>query len=253
MITKPIVSIITPAYNAACFISEAICSVQAQDFYEWEMLIVDDCSPDDTVTLVETFVARDPRVKLLRQAENSGPAFARQRALEVARGRFIAFLDSDDYWLPIKLSLQLAFMHKMDTAISYTRYRRISTDGSRVGHLIAVPKQLEYRQLLKNTSIATSTVIVDREKTGFFTMMTKTYYDDYTLWLELLKRGFKANGLQEDLMRYRVVGKSVSRNKVHSAYRVWRIYRDVEKLGLIESSWCFAHYAFHAWVKYLMF
>ena len=246
-----LVSIITPAYKAAAYVGEAIRSVQAQDFRDWEMLVVDDGSPDNTADVVAGFAAADPRVKLIRQA-NSGPAMARQRALDKAKGRYIAFLDSDDCWLPGKVTRQLTFMRERGAAMSYTRFRRISDDGGRVGHLVAVPERLDYRQLLKNTGIATSTVIVDREMTGPFAM-TRTYYDDYALWLCLLKRGFVAHGLQEDLMRYRVVSKSVSRHKMNSAKWVWRTYREVEGLALPYATWCFLNYAWRAYRKYAIF
>ena len=246
-----LISIITPAYKAEPFIAEAIRSVQAQDHQNWEMLIVDDGSPDNTADMVAGFAEADPRVGLIRQ-KNSGPAMARQRALEAAKGRYVAFLDADDYWLPGKLSRQLAFMREHEAAVSFTRFRRISFDGRKQGHLIAIPKRLSYRQLLRNTAIATSTAMVDRELTGPFSMK-KTYYDDYALWLDLLKRGFVARGLQEDLMRYRVVGKSVSRNKGKSARMVWSTYREVEGLGAVHAGWCFANYAVRAFLKYRYF
>lgn len=245
------ISIITPAYKAEPFIAEAIRSVQAQDHLDWEMLIVDDGSPDNTADVVAGFAEADSRIRLIRQ-KNSGPAMARQRALEAAQGRYIAFLDADDYWLPGKLSRQLAFMREHGAAVSFTRFRRISSDGRKQGRLIAIPERLSYRQLLGNTAIATSTAMVDRELTGPFSMK-KTYYDDFALWLDLLKRGFVAHGLQEDLMRYRVVGKSVSRNKGKSAKMVWRTYREVERLGAVYAGWCFANYAVRAFLKYRYF
>ncbi len=242
------VSIITPAYMAAAFVGEAIRSVQAQDMTDWEMLIVDDGSPDNTAAVVVGYAAADSRVKLIRQP-NSGPALARQAALHAASGRYIAFLDSDDYWLPGKLARQLDFMTRQQAAVSFTRFRRINHDGSRSGHLIAIPDRLDYRGLLCNTAMATSSVIVDRQLSGPF-VMTNTYYDDYVLWLDLLKRGHIAHGLGEDLMRYRVVSQSVSRNKGKSARMVWRIYRDVEQMSRLRAAWCFAHYAINAWRKY---
>lgn len=249
--SDPLISIITPAYKAEAFIAEAIRSVQAQDYQNWEMLIVDDGSPDNTADVIAGYAEADSRVRLIRQ-KNSGPAMARQRALEAAQGRYVAFLDADDYWLPGKLSRQLTFMREYEAAVSFTRFRRISFDGRKQGHLIAVPKRLSYRQLLRNTAIATSTAMVDRELTGPFSMK-KTYYDDYALWLDLLKRGFVARGLQEDLMRYRVVGKSVSRNKGKSARMVWSTYREVEGLGAVHAGWCFANYAVRAFLKYRYF
>ncbi len=246
-----LVSIITPAYKALAFVGEAIRSVQAQDFADWEMLVVDDGSPDGTAAEVDRYAAADPRVKLIRQP-NAGPAMARQAALDVATGRYVAFLDSDDYWLPGKLGRQLEFMAARDAAVSFTRFRRINQDGSQLGHLISIPDWLDYRGLLCNTALATSTVIVDRERTGPF-RMTNTYYDDYALWLNLLKRGHVAHGLQEDLMRYRVLSQSVSRNKGKSARMVWRTYRETERLSPPVAAWCFAHYALNAWRKYRNF
>lgn len=252
MSVSPLVSIVTPAYNAARHIWDTIASVQVQTLEDWEMIVVDDCSKDDTVSIVRGFADRDPRVHLIEQEKNGGPAAARQRALDAARARYIAFLDSDDVWLPRKLEEQLAFMHETGAALTFTSFRRISEDGSSTGRLIGVPHRLGYRGLLKNTALATSTVIVDRAKTGPLSM-TRTYYDDYALWLSILRGGHVAHGLRQDLMRYRVVTRSVSRNKGRSAYWVWRLYRDVEKLGLFRASWCFLNYAVHASIKYQRF
>lgn len=252
MSDKPLVSIVTPAYRAERFVAQTIASVRAQTAHDWEMIIIDDCSPDDTCERVVQAAADDPRIKLLRQAKNGGPALARQRGLQEAKGRYIAFLDSDDYWMPNKLSHQLAFMVKRDAPLSFTQFRRINVDDTRLGRLISIPEKLDYHELLKNTAIATSTVIVDRWLTGNF-RMTCTYYDDYALWLNLLKKGFVAYGLREDLVRYRVAGKSVSRNKWRSAYWVWRTYRDIERLGITSASWCFAHYALNSMLKYSRF
>ena len=247
-----LVSIVTPAYNATRFVTQTIESVLSQTYADWELLIVDDCSTDDTAGVVGRYAARDFRVRLLRHERNGGPAQARETALQASGGRYIAFLDSDDLWLPQKLEHQIAFMQRAQAALSFSQFRRIGAEGHTVGRLIDVPRRLTYRDLLKNTAIATSTVIIDREQTGPF-QMTRTYYDDYALWLQILRRGFVAYGLREDLMRYRVVGKSVSRNKLRSAAMVWQLYRDVEKLGVLQSAWCFSHYAARAAFKYRSF
>lgn len=247
-----LVSIITPAYNASHFVTATIESVLAQTYRDWEMLIVDDCSKDDTVQVIERHAAADSRVKLIRHQKNAGPAQARETAIDAAAGRFIAFLDADDLWLPAKLERQLAFMREQDAAFSFTEFRRIEADGHTVGRLIPVPDRLNYRQLLKNTAIATSTALLDRAKTGPF-RMTRTYYDDYALWLEITRRGFAAHGMHDDLMRYRVLGASVSRNKTRSARMVWRLYRDIEHLPVPHAAWCFAHYAARAYRKYREF
>ncbi len=247
-----LVSIVTPAYKAARFVRATIESVIAQDYPKWEMLIVDDRSPDETADIVSSYSKADPRVKLIRQVENGGAAAARNAALDVARGRYVAFLDSDDVWMPGKLSCQLSFMRDVGAGLSFTSFRRITQDGRRTGRLIPVPTSLNYNSLLKNTAIVTSTVVLDRVATGGI-RMTKTYYDDFVLWLELLKRGVIARGLPIDLLRYRVVEKSISRDKANSARQVWRTYREIENLGVLPAAWCFIHYAGRAWLKYRKF
>ncbi len=247
-----LISIITPAYNAAPYINETIQSVISQTYQNWELLIADDCSPDETREVVKRWCDLDGRINLICQNKNGGPAAARNAALEKAKGRWVAFLDSDDIWMPRKLELQLKFHTKKKAKISYTECRRISEDGNKVGHLIKVPSKLNYFQLLKNTAIVTSTVLIDREKTGQF-IMRNTYYDDFVCWLELLKSGGQAVGLHQDLLRYRVVGGSVSRNKSRSAKEVWNTYRKVECLNLIFSTWCFFNYAIRGWLKYRRF
>ncbi|BDI59757.1 glycosyltransferase family 2 protein [Qipengyuania nanhaisediminis] len=251
--TDALVSIITPAYKAAGVIGDTIASVQAQTHGDWEMLIAEDCGPDDTRAIVRTLARDDARIRLIEPAENGGPAAARNHALAAARGRWIAFLDSDDLWLPDKLERQLAFHRAHQRAVlSFTGFRRISADGTRTGTYIGVPAQLSYRQLLGNTAIATSTVLVDRALSGRFAMRD-TYYDDFACWLALLKPGGIAVGLDEDLMRYRVMEGSVSRDKRNSAAQVWRAYRQVERLGPIESAYHFAQYTLRALHKYHQF
>jgi teichuronic acid biosynthesis glycosyltransferase TuaG len=248
----PLVSIITPCWNVERLIGETIQSVQAQTFGDWELLIADDCSTDRTPAIVERFAASDPRIRLIRQPRNGGPALARQAAIDQAQGRYLAFLDSDDLWLPAKLERQLAFAQKVGAPLSYTGFRRIDEAGSVTGRLITVPESLTYRQLLKNTSIATLTAMVDRHLAGKIAMRNEPY-DDFCLWLSILKPGLVAYGLNEDLARYRVRGHSVSSRPLRSARWVWHIYRNVEKLSLLKSAWCFAHWSTRACLKRLQF
>jgi teichuronic acid biosynthesis glycosyltransferase TuaG len=247
-----LVSIVTPAYRAAAFIIETIRSVQAQTYGRFEMLIVDDCSPDDTAAIVRRAAAADPRIRLLRQPRNAGPAAARNRALGEARGRWVAFLDSDDLWLPQKLERQMPVHLASGAKISCTDFRRIHESGGDPGHLIAAPSWLDYRRLLCNTGIPTSTVLVDRALTGPF-RMKETRCDDYACWLDLLRPGGFAVGLHEDLMRYRVLQSSWSRNKVKYSRHVWTTYREVERLSLVQSLWSFANYAVRGAKKYARF
>lgn len=249
---QDLVSIITPAYKAAAFIGHTIESVLAQTHGQWELLIADDCSPDDTRAVVAQWAARDPRIRLVAMPKNGGPAAARNGALAQAQGRWIAFLDSDDLWLPHKLERSLAHAQAREAALVFTGFRRISFDGTRTGGYIGVPRTLSYGQLLGNTAIATSTVLLDRARCGEV-RMKPVFYDDFACWLEILKRGFVAHGLDEDLMRYRVMPASVSRNKKRSAQEVWKAYRQVEGLDPLTSAWHFTSYALHALRKYRQF
>jgi teichuronic acid biosynthesis glycosyltransferase TuaG len=251
--TDDLVSIIMPAYKAEAVIADTIASVQAQTHAEWELLIAEDCGPDRTRSIVRALAASDPRVVLIEPEANGGPAAARNHALARARGRWIAFLDSDDQWLPSKLERQLAFHRsRPGTKITFTGFRRISPDGTQTGAYIPVPRRLTYRQLLGNTAIATSTVLIDREATGPFTM-PHTYYDDFACWLALLKPGGEALGLNEDLARYRLTPGSISRDKGNSARKVWEAYREVERLGVLASAWHFLNYSVRAFLKYRRF
>lgn len=247
-----LVSVITPAYKAASYIGETIESVLAQTYPHWELLIADDCSPDNTSEVVQEFCARDSRIRLINMAQNGGPAAARNAAISEAQGRWLAFLDSDDLWLPTKLEKSIKHSLENNAAIVFTAFRRISADGKQIGDLVSVPASLTYRQLLGNTAIATSTAVVDRLLSGPV-VMRKTYYDDFDCWLQILKRGNMAHGLNEDLMRYRVLGQSVSRNKKKSALHVWRAYRDLEKLNMFQSIWYFGQYALRGLLKYRKF
>lgn len=244
----PLVSIITPAFNASRTIEQTIQSAQAQTFHDWEMIVVDDCSTDGTCSIVEGYAVSDRRIRLVQQTTNGGPARARNAALKVAAGRFVAFLDSDDCWLPDKLERQLRFMTDNDIALSYTLYRRFKDCPEAAGPLVTLPSVFTYNDLLKKTGIACLTVVVDRNRTGPVEF-SAIRHEDYALWLRLLKRGFVAHGVMEDLARYRVSRESVSGNKLKSATWVWKIYRDAERLSLPYAAWCFVNYAWNAFKR----
>jgi teichuronic acid biosynthesis glycosyltransferase TuaG len=248
----PLVSIITPAWNSEAYITATIASVRSQSMPDWEMLIADDCSSDRTAEVVEGLARTDARVRLIRCRSNGGPARARQAALDAASGAFLAFLDSDDLWLPPKLERQLAFMQERRAALSYTSFRRISGDGRRIGRLRPIPPSLGYSELLRNTAIATLTAMIDRARAGQVSFRD-TGYDDFCLWLSILRRGHVAYGLAEDLARYRVRGNSVSSRPLRSARWVWNIYRNVEGLSRPRAAWCLAHFGVRAAAKRLRF
>lgn len=249
---KPLISIITPAYNAARFVLDSIESVQAQTYPYWEMIVVDDCSQDSTRELVESKTEEDDRILLVRLAENSGTAAARDTAMEKARGKYVAFLDSDDLWVPTKLEEQLTYMKEKDVAFSFTSYRKVDETGKVLSAPVLVPSVIDYEGLLKNTVIGCLTVMLDRSKTGPLSMGNlhiRRGQEDYVLWFRLLKSGHVAHGIQKDLARYRLVQGSLSRNKLRAARRMWKLYRKAEGLSLPYSAWCFFNYAGRAYLK----
>lgn len=238
----PNVSIITPSYNSSLYIVETINSVCSQTFADWEMIIVDDCSTDNSVSVIKSCIEKDPRIKLIQLKENSGAAVARNTAIETAQGRYIAFLDSDDLWLPDKLEKQLAFMQANDYPFSYAAYNKIDENGQVFGH-VGVPDRVSYSDLLKMCSIGCLTAIYDKEFFGKVYMPLIRKRQDLGLWLRLLKKTNYAHGLNESLAQYRVRIDSISSNKANAAKFTWRLYRDIESLNLVKASYYFSHYA----------
>lgn len=245
----PEVSIITPAYNAAKFIIGTIDSVVSQSFQDWELLIVDDASTDGTADLVREKYAADTRVKVIALAENSGAAVARNTAIEAAQGRFIAFIDSDDLWLPEKLELQVAWMIERNCSFSFTAYERILPSGEMVGK-VGVPKKTTYAQMLKTSVIGCSTAMYDTRHFGKVYMPLIRMRQDFGLWLSLLRRVDHAEGIGRVLVRYKLRPGSVSSNKRNAARYTWRVYREVEKLPLHQAIWFFANYAGRGYFRY---
>ena len=246
-----LVSIITPSYNSEMFIKECIESVISQTYKEWELIIVDDCSSDATRQIIQQFSLSDKRIKTVFLEENLGPAKARNIAIDQAKGRYIAFLDSDDLWVSSKLEKQLDFMKTNNIAFSFSEYEVISENGDKVLNLIRVPNTINYYQYLRNTIIGCLTVIIDREQTGPFSMRDIRSSHDMSLWLDLMKRGFVAYGIQDCLAKYRLVKASNTSRKMIAAYDVWIVYRKIEKLNLFYSFYCFIGYVFNAVKKRL--
>ncbi|WP_241085788.1 glycosyltransferase family 2 protein [Candidatus Vondammii sp. HM_W22] len=252
MSQEKLVSIIMPAYNADRSIRNSIDSVLSQTYPTWELLIVNDCSKDNSAKIAQEYCDKDTRIKLFHNGVNSGPAITRNDAINRAKGRFIAFLDSDDIWLPGKLEKQIGTMLECAYSFTYTSYHRISEDGTVPGRRIGVPDQLDYAKLLRNTAIVTSSVVIDINAIGGV-QMKNTYYDDFACWLEIMKRGFVAYGIDDDLVAYRISTASISRNKINSAIQVWNTYRTIEGLGILNSAYYFTGYALKAIQKYYKF
>lgn len=243
-----LVSIITPMYNSAEFISETIQSVQIQTLPDWEMLIVDDCSTDNSVKVVDSIADDEPRISLIQLDKNSGAAVARNRAIDASKGRYIAFLDSDDLWLPDKLEKQLAFMEEKECPFSYGAYEKIDEMGNIINH-VGVPQKISYIELLKTNSIGCLTVVYDTKYFGKMMMPLIRRRQDFALWLQLLKQVSFAYGLRETLGQYRVRTNSISANKVNTATYTWHLYREIEKFPLLKASYYFMHYAIRGVIR----
>ena len=244
-----LVSIITPSYNSSKFIKDCINSVFSQTYKNWEMIIVDDCSEDNSKEIISELSTKDKRIKPIFLEKNVGAAEARNTAIRQSIGKYVAFLDSDDLWNPKKLEKQLSFMDKNEIVFSYTNYQLMSENGEDLSNFISAPEKMTYDSYLKNTIIGCLTVIIDREKTSGFEMPKIRSSHDMALWLLIMRRGFDAYGLDENLARYRIVSTSNTANKWRAAKDVWRVYRQFEKLSFFYSIWCFLNYASNAIIK----
>lgn len=244
-----LISIIVPVYNAERFIEETLACVAAQSYPQWELLLVEDGSSDRTVSIIEEYVRinGEKRIRLIRQPENLGAARARNRGLKEAEGRYIAYLDADDLWVPEKLERELAFMSEKNAAFAFTGYEFVDENGRGTGKVVRVPETLTYRQALKNTTIFTTTVMFDTEKIDKTLLeMPIIKSEDTALWWKVLRNGYIAYGLDENLAMYRRAGKTLSSNKLEAMRRIWNLYRKAEGMGVLNSAWHFCFWAVRA-------
>lgn len=244
-----LISIIVPVYNVAKYIEETIACVEAQTYRAWELLLVEDGSGDGTDEVIERCIREreDSRIRLIRQPSNMGAARARNRGLEEARGRYIAYLDADDLWVPEKLEKELRFMQEKGAAFAFTGYEFADGQGRGTGKVVHVPETLDYRQALSNTTIFTTTVMFDTARIERKQLeMPVVKSEDTALWLRVLRNGYTAYGLDENLVRYRRGGSTLSSNKLEAMRRIWHIYRRLEGLSLPRSAWHFVFWAVRA-------
>lgn len=233
-VLSPIVSIIMPAYRSAPTIARAITSVQSQSIPAWELIVIDDASDDETASVVADLARVDSRIKLCQHTENRGAAHARNLGLSQARARFIAFLDADDEWLVPKLERQLDHMAQTGASLSYTGFWR---QRAGVRHEVMVPPEVDYRQLLRGNVIGCLTAMVDRSAFDFPLFMPDIRRrQDYAFWLELLRRGAVAKGLQEPLATYHVTAQSLSSGRLAAMRATWSVYRRLEQQGVLGST-----------------
>jgi len=234
--TENLVSIIMPAYNSEKFIGAALDSVIVQTYRNWEVIVIDDCSTDRTSEVIKEKMDRDSRIRYYRLPINSGAAIARNTALEMAQGRYMAFLDSDDLWLPDKLARQIEFMQRNSYTFTCTSYTKIDEQGNSLNRIIRVQHRRDYYGVLK-TCPGNSTVIYDAMELGKHKIPNLRKRNDYVMWLKIIKKAKFLYGLEEPLGSHRVRNDSISSNKISLVAYHWEIFRNIEHLSLLRSSY----------------
>nr|WP_304054037.1 glycosyltransferase family 2 protein [Enterocloster clostridioformis] len=239
------VTIVTPSWNSEKYIIETIKSVQAQTYKNWEMIIVDDCSTDKTVEIVQKISEEDPRVRVLVQPENEGAAKARTRAMQAGTGRYVAYLDADDIWKPEKLEKQIQFMEEKKCGFSCTSYEVIDDRGNPKNKYVHMLPKVDYVGFLTNNLLQTVGIMVDTNIVSkkYLVMPNIRRRQDAATWLQILKAGFMCYGLDEILAEYRRTEGSLSSNKLKAVKGIWNLYREIEHLSIPFSCYCFARYA----------
>lgn len=240
------VSIIIPVHNAKNYIDETVNSVLSQTEKDWELILAENGSDDGTAEELERLSLTDERIRVLRLT-TKGAALARNEGLKASKGRYIAFLDADDLWKPEKLEKEIRFMQETNAAFAFTGYEFGDENAAPTGKIVHVPETLNHKQAMKNTTIFTSTVmfdtnLIDKEKL----FMPDIKSEDTALWWSVLRQGYLAHGLNENLVLYRRPAKSLSSNKIEALRRIWNLYRKWEKLSFFKSCWYFINWAFRA-------
>ena len=245
---QDLVSIIVPVYNAERFLEDTINTVLNQTYKNWELILVDDCSTDKSVDIINKYSKKDKRVKLFKNKVNSKAAVSRNNGIKESSGRYLCFLDADDLWDKQKLEKQVNFMKNNDCEFSFTGYEFADKDGNPNGKKVFIPNKINYKQALKNTTIWTSTVMFDMKK-----LSKKDIYmpnvargQDSATWWKVLKKIGYAYGINEILSFYRRTEGSLSSNKITALKRTWNLYRNVEHLNIFSSSYNFCWYCFNA-------
>ena len=246
------VSVIMPIYNAEKHLEEALNSIFVQDYKNIEIVLVDDCSKDNSAKIIADLQKEHPEIVYFLQPENLGAGAARNKALELANGQYVAFLDSDDIWKPQKISRQIELMKATKSPFSYTAIEMIDANSKVIKGKRGIKETCDYNYLLHNTIIATSSVVVDRIALGDFRMPLRRGGQDYATWLKLLRGGAVAHGINEALVSYRVASGSLSSNKFKSIKQVWEIQTQDEKINKFSAAFHVICFCFNAFKKYFM-
>lgn len=249
---KDLVSVITPIYNSQKYLEETLDSVLNQSYKKIEIIIVDDCSTDHSDMIVNRIKIDFPEIRYHRLKKNKGAGIARNKCLEIARGQYVAFLDSDDVWYPDKIEKQIELMRINNIPFSYTAIEMIDDCGKKIKSARKINTKCDYDFLLKNTIIATSSVVIDRNLIGDFRMSSRRGGQDYATWLTILRKGYIANGINEPLVKYRVLKNSLSSNKLDSIKQVWEIQTKLENINKMKVIYNIIMFTFNAFKKYFL-
>jgi len=225
--SSPIVSVVTPVYNAALFLEKTIQSVLNQTYPHWELLLIDDCSTDTSFEIAKGYSEKDSRIKSYQLSENQGAGIARNLGIKEASGSYIAFLDADDLWFPEKLQKQVDFMINNHCNICYSSYQLMNEDGSLQSEIVEALPNLTYKKLLKSNYIGNLTGIYNVEVLGKIYAPTIRKRQDWALWLTALKIEKKAMGIKEPLAYYRLRKDSISKNKTALLKYNYAVYNKV--------------------------
>jgi teichuronic acid biosynthesis glycosyltransferase TuaG len=244
----PLVSVITPVFNAARWLPETLKSVQSQTLNDWEHILVDDGSSDDSCAIIEDAARLDPRIRLLRMERNGGPAKARNVGIRAASGRYLALLDADDLWLERKLERTVRFLRRNDCAFAYHGFRYLTADGATTGALVLGPDRLDIRALhIRRGTGDCMSIVIDRDKVKDFRFPDLgRLHEDWAAWLSLVQRGHVGRLLAEDLGRYRLSPVSRNASKLSAARDVWRLYRSIEGLSWPRAATWWTQYAWNS-------
>lgn len=244
-----LISIIMAAYNAEKTIEQAINSVLSQTYPDFELLVVNDCSTDKTAMLAEAIVKKDDRIRLISNEKNSGVSYTRKHGLEEASGEWVAILDSDDAWAPEKLEKQIKLQKKTNADLLFTGSAFMDADGKPIDWYLAAPAEVTYRQLLKQNVLSNSSALVRKELYAKYYAVGDGMHEDFAMWLNILKDGRKAYGVDEPLLIYRITKSSKSGNKFKAAKMNWNTYRYVG-LNPIEAAYYEGWYMIKNVIKY---
>lgn len=246
---KPEVSVIIPAYNCEKTIEKAIASALNQDNVTVELVIVDDCSEDDTPKIIDKIAEKNRQIRVLHNSENKGVSETRNIGCKQANRKYIAFLDSDDFWEPNKLEKQIHLMEHKQAGMSYTAYYIVKDDNRIESKLYQVPTYVTYNKLLKENVIGCSTVVIRTELMRNCSFNSEYFHEDYVLWLQLLRKGEIAVGVQEPLVYYKTGGRSS--DKVKAMYNRFIVYRKAEKISFFKSIYYMLCYMWNGIIKYI--